>query len=365
MPNYQLLITNYLRRLNWILNLGILFLFGAGLLSLVSTNPHLAKMQFLWGAIGAVLIILLANFDWRPFINDRWFVFGIYGLAIALLAITYFAAPLIRGTHSWIVLGPFKIQTSELAKLSLIILYSYFFAKGHIGIGNLKTVFLSFAYLAPPALLVIIQPDMGSAIILFGIWFGYLLVSGLRWKHILWSVVAFVVAMVLMWSFVLRDYQKERIIGLFNPEKDPFGASYNVIQSKIAVGSASFLGKGFRQGTQTQLGFLPEAQTDFIFSAIVEEFGAAGGLAIIGAFILVLFEITRIGLASDNNFSKFICLGASIVFLLHFIINIGSTLGLVPVIGVPFPFLSYGGSNLLTNAILIGMIQSAAMHKRF
>lgn len=362
LPNY--LITN-LKRLDWILNFGILFLFGAGILSLASAAPHLAQAQLLWGVIGAIIVILLANFDWRSFINYRWFVFGIYGLSIVLLIITYFFAPAIRGTHSWIVLGPFKIQTSELAKLSLIILYSYFFAKGHIGIGNLKTIFLSFAYLAPPALLIIAQPDMGSAIILFGIWFGYLLVSGLRWKHILWSSVVFTAVLILLWSFFLKDYQKERITGLFNPEKDPFGANYNVIQSKIAIGSAGFLGKGFRQGTQVQLGFLPEAQTDFIFAALIEEFGVVSGLAVIGAFILVLFEIMRIGLGSDNNFSKFICLGASIVFSLHFMINVGSALGLVPVIGVPFPFLSYGGSNLLTNAVLIGLIQSATIHKRF
>lgn len=355
----------YIKRLDWFLNLGILALFSCGLLSLASANHGLFWLQILWGAIGFSMIIFLANFDFRSFVNYRWFIFGIYGLSIFLLVLTYFLAPTVRGVKAWLPVGPFQFQTSEFAKLALILVYSYFFAKRHIGIAHFNNLFWSFLYFLIPAGLVILQPDMGSALILFGIWFGYLLVSGLRWKHIFLSGLVFIAALVLMWLFVLKDYQKERIIGLFIPERDPLGINYSVIQSKIAIGSAGFLGKGFGQGTQVQLGFLPEAQTDFIFAAFIEEWGMLGGVIVLGLFILILFRVMKIGLEADNNFSKLICLGATIVFLLHFLINVGSNLGLLPVIGVPFPFLSYGGSNLLVSSLLVGMVQSIRIHRRF
>jgi rod shape determining protein RodA len=355
----------YLKRLDWFLNLGILALFGAGFLSLASANRELFWLQLLWGAMGFSLIIFLANFDFRSFVNYRWFIFGIYGVSIFLLVLTYFLAPTIRGAKAWLPLGPFQFQTSEFAKLALILVYSYFFAKRHIGIAHFNKLFLSFLYFLIPAGLVILQPDMGSALILFGIWFGYLLVSGLPWKHIFLSGIVFITALVLMWFFVLKDYQKERIIGLFVPERDPLGINYSVIQSKIAIGSAGFLGKGFGQGTQVQLGFLPEAQTDFIFAAFIEEWGMLGGAIVLGLFTLILFRIMKIGLGADNNFGKLICLGSAILFLLHFLINVGSNLALIPVIGVPFPFLSYGGSNFLISSLLAGMIQSIRTHRRF
>ena len=354
----------YFKRLDWLLNFGIIFLFGAGLLSLASTAPRLFWMQLSWGIIGFGLIILLANFDWRPFINYKWFIGGIYAVSILLLIATYLIAPSVRGTRAWLPIGPLQFQTSELAKFSLILLLSALFAKRHIGIAHFKNIALSFLYFLIPAILVILQPDMGTALILFGIWFGYLLISGMRWKHIGWSSVVFIVVLVLMWFFVLKDYQKERIIGLFNPEHDPLGINYSVIQAKIAVGSGGLWGKGFGQGTQSQLGFLPEAQTDFIFAAFIEEWGIFGGGAVLLAFVLMLFQILRIGIRADNNFSKLLCLGTSIMFLLHFILNVGSNLGLVPVIGVPFPFLSYGGSNLLVSSLLIGMIQGTTIYKR-
>lgn len=296
--------------------------------------------------------------------NYKWFIGGIYALSILLLTITYFVAPPVRGVRAWLPVGPLQFQTSELAKFSLILILSVFFAKRHIGIAHFKNIALSFLYFLIPAVLIILQPDMGSVLIFFGIWFGYLLVSGMRWKHIFLSSAVFIAVLILMWFFVFKDYQKERIIGLFNPEHDPLGINYSVIQAKIAVGSGGLWGKGFGQGTQSQLGFLPEAQTDFILAAFIEEWGAFGGAIILLAFSLMLFQIMRIGIRADNNFSKLLCLGTSIMFLSHFVLNAGSNLGLVPVIGVPFPFLSYGGSNFLASSLLIGMIQGTTIYKR-
>lgn len=354
-----------IKRLDWLLNFGILFLFGAGLLSLASTDRNLFWTQLGWGVLASVIVVIAANFDWRSFVNSRWFIFGTYGFSILLLILTYLLAPSIRGTRAWLPIGPFQFQTSEFAKFALIILLSYFFAKRHIGIAHLKTLSASFLYFAIPAGLILLQPDMGSALILSGIWFGYLLVSGIRWKHLLAAAVIGALSMALLWNFGLRPYQKERIVGLFNPAHDPLGVNYNVIQAKIAIGSAGIFGKGFGQGTQSQLGFLPEAQTDFMFAAFTEEWGIFGATAVLAAFLLILYQIIRISRASDNNFSKLIGLGVSISLLLHFIVNTGSNLGLMPVIGVSFPFLSYGGSNLMVNALLIGMIQSGVIYKRF
>ncbi len=161
-----------------------------------------------------------------------------------------------------------------------------------------------------------------------------------------------------MWQVILKDYQKAMISGFFFPGRDPLGVNYNVIQAKIAIGSAGLFGKGFSQGTQVQLGFLPEAQTDFIFAALIEEWGLLIGIIFVIIFVFLILKIIKIGLEADNNFNRFICLGAAILFNVQFIFNVGSNLGLTPVIGMTFPFLSYGGSSLLTNLILVGIIQS-------
>ena|SRR3989338_763519 len=354
-----------LRRLDWVLNGALIFLVAASLISLASTAPDLFLSQLLWSVIGLVIIFFVSHFDWRPFINYPWVVWGFYFLSIGLLVLTYLAAPEIRGVRGWLTLGPLQFQTSEFSKFVLIFLYSYIFAKLHVSIARPKNLIMSFGYCLIPVGLVLLQPDLGSALILLGIWFGYLLVSGIRWKHLAIIFCVAAISFGLMWASFLKPYQKERITGLFNPERDPLGINYSVIQSKIAIGSAGFFGKGFGQGAQSHLGFLPEAQTDFIFAAFIEEWGMFGGGLIIISFILVLFRIMRIGLESENNFSKLVCLGTTILFLLHLALNVGSNLGLLPVIGVSFPFLSYGGSNFLLNSLLIGVVQSISVHRRF
>ncbi len=318
--------------------------------------------------MGFVLIVFISQVDLRPFEGYPKTIFGFYVFALLLLILTYFVAPSVRGARAWIPLGgslfDFKFQTSEIAKLSLIILFSFFWAKSHVGIGHIKNLLKSFIYFAIPAILVLLQPDLGTVLIFFAIWFGYLLISGIKWKHLIIALLIFSIAISLMWTSFLKDYQKERIIGLFYPEHDPLGINYNVIQAKIAIGSAGFLGKGFGGGTQVKLGFLPEAQTDFIFAAFIEEWGILGAFFLIAAFMLMLFRIVMAGLVSDNNFSRFFCLGSVIMFLAQFILNTGSNLGILPVVGVSFPFLSYGGSNLLTGVLTIGIIQGIILRNK-
>jgi len=353
-----------IKNLDWVLNACLFFIGMAGLVTLLSSDVELFYKQLAWFVFGFILILIISQIDFRPFENYPWAIFGFYFFIIAFLVATYFIASPIRGVRGWISFGEIKFQTSELAKLSLIILFSFFWAKAHIGIGHIKNLFKSLIYFSIPAVLVLIQPDLGTVLILFSIWFGYLLISGIKWKHLVAAFVIIALTILLMWTNFLQDYQKDRVIGLFYPEKDPLGTSYNVIQSKIAIGSGGLLGKGFGEGTQVRLGFLPEAQTDFILAAFIEEWGLLGAFLLISVFMAMLFRIIKIGLASNNNFSRFFCLGSVIMFLSQFVLNVGSNLGLLPVVGVSFPFLSYGGSNLLLSALIIGIIQSIVLRNK-
>ncbi len=356
---------SYIRKIDLGLLLPAVLLSISGLAVISSATPELVYQQIIWVVFGVCVFLFLAAIDIRPLIERRSVVFEIYAAAVILLVATLFLAPAIRGARSWIVLGPVHIQTSELAKVALIILLSYFFAKRHIGIAHVGNIFVALVYFLAPMALVMLQPDLGSALIVAGIFAGYLFVSGLRPRHIAVGIVVAAILGGFAWTSFLKDYQKERILGLFYPDRDPLGINYNVIQSKIAIGSGGFWGKGLHQGTQVQLGFLPESQTDFVFAALVEEWGLFGGIVTIAAFLFLVLRIGLIGISAHNNFSKFFCLGVMMVFLLHFFFNMGSTMALLPVIGVSFPFLSYGGSNLLINFLLVGIIQSIASRSSF
>ena len=354
---------SYLRNFDWKLNGAVAFLLSAGLVELASIRMDLFWKQLLFVGMGFMLMLFIVHFDWRSFANYRGVIFGIYAAAIGLLALTLVVAPNIRGNKAWIPIGPFQLQASVFANLALIVVLASFFRKSHRSIARFSTLVQSFIYFAIPAALVYLQPDLGSVLLMFSVWFGFVLVSGIRWRHLVAAFMIFAVIGALGWTVFFKPYQKDRIIGVFFPDRDVLGVNYNVIQAKIAVGSAGFFGKGFRQGTQVQLGFLPEAHTDFIFSAIVEELGLVVGFLLIGAFLMMIMRIVSIGLEDRNNFNQFICLGTALFFIANFVFNTGSNLGLVPVIGVPFPFLSYGGSHIIVEFILLGMVQSIKLRK--
>lgn len=356
---------SFFQKQDWFLNCAFLFLAACSLVILSSMGRALFWPQLVWFLAAFLVMQVCAFIDWRPFFNYRWIVFGIYLFAVLLLVATFFFAPTIREARSWLVFGPVNFQTSEFAKLALIILFSYFFARSHVGIARMGVLAKSFIYFAVPAAFVLKQPDLGSTIIIFCIWAGFLLVSGISWKHLLIGMILLSIVGVFGWTSFLKTYQKERIVAFLNPSYSPLKINYGVIQSKIAIGSAGFFGKGYGQGTQVQLGFLPAAETDFIFAAFVEEWGGFGGTLVLAAFALLLLRIVKIGLDSQNNFSKLVCLGTVIMFSTQFAINIGSTLGLAPVIGVTFPFFSYGGSSILINAMLLGIIQSIVLRGSF
>lgn len=332
----------------------------SSLLVLSSIAPSLVVPQFLWAGIGMVGMLFFLFFDPRIIITSPRLLWGFYFLIIFLLLITLMS-PVVRQTQSWVRFGIVNFQPVELAKVALILLFSYFFSRRHLQIGVWSTIFASFCILGIPIALVVLQPDFGSALILGSIWFGFLLLSGLPWRHLLVMMAVSLIGLVFMWHFVLKEYHRERIMNVFYPEQHALTYNYNVIQSKIAIGSAGWWGKGYGQGSQVQAGFLPEAQTDFIFAALVEEWGWVAGLFIVGVFGWLLLEILRIGRNADQNIARFICLGMALTFLVQFFLNIGSVIGLSPVVGVPFPLLSYGGSSLITSLFLLGIIHGISI----
>lgn len=345
------------RNFDWAL-LGCLFILAfGGSLSLVSVNVDFFWRQLVWYLAAFTIIFWGSQFDWKWLGGHTLFRQGFYWASVALLVLSNLQSQTIRGTKSWLVVGGIQFEPVEFAKLALIFVLANFFSKRHISAWRSKNILLSLVYTLIPAGLVVIHPDFGSTIVLLGIWVGFLLISGIHKKRFMIGVVISILLMIVAWSFLLKPYQKDRFTSFLFPERDPFGISYNVIQSKIAIGSAGLFGKGFGMGTQSHLNFLPEAHTDFIFAAFVEEWGLVGGLVIVSTFFLFLYRIICIGLGAIDNYSKFIVLGATLMLSVHFFINVGSNLGLLPVTGITFPFFSYGGSSLLTIAIIVSIIE--------
>lgn len=338
------------------LPLGILL--TAGLVVLSSVSMHLFWLQLLWVGIGIAVVFVFLFVDWHFILNYRWLIGAVYLLAVFLLILVYLKGPIIRNAKSWLVWGPFGFQPVELAKIALILLYANYFSRRHLSIAHWQNILTSFILFLVPAFLVTIQPNLGSALVLFGVWFGFLLFSGLPPRRVAAVFLFLAVAGFFLWTNVLRDYQRDRIMGFFYPEENTLSINYNVVQSKIAIGSAGLLGRGYHQGPQTQLGFLPEPGSDFILAALVEEWGVLGGLAVLGSFLFLIFQVLKVGTNSDGNFEKFFCIGTVMVWGLQFIFNAGSATGLTPVVGITFPFLSYGGSSLIAGFFLISIINA-------
>ncbi len=333
-------------------------LVAASLVILSSISVHLFWLQLVWIVVGLGFVVLFYFVDWRFILNYRWLIGGLYALSVVLLALVYFAGPVVRSIRSWFVLGPFNFQPVELAKIALILLFASYFSRRHLAVARWRNVLTSFAFFAVPAALTAIEPELGSVLVLFGIWFGFLLLSGLPPRRVLIAFLVFAVIGVLAWSFVLKDFHRARVIGFLYPEKNSLGVNYSAIQSKIAIGSAGFWGKGYGQGTQTQLGFLTEPQSDFILASFIEEWGGIGGLVVVAAFLFLIYGILKVGIRAVRNFDKFICLGTATAFGIQFFLNAASELGLIPVIGITFPFLSYGGSSLVASFFLLSLVNA-------
>jgi len=354
-----------LRKFDWILFLAVFLLFCFGLaaiysVSLGSGSPDFNdfKKQIVFGVIGLAILFIfgLANYTaWRVYSRI------IFSLVFILLMFVLLFGATVHGTKGWFLIYGLGFQPVELAKVALIILLAKFFSNRLQRFQVGKHIIVSLALCLLLALPVLFQPDLGSAMILFGIWFVLLALTGIKFKFFLLLFLIFVIIAVASWGFILKDYQKDRIMVFLNPQNDPLGGGYNVSQSIIAIGSGKFFGRGLGFGSQSQLKFIPETKTDFIFAVIAEELGFLGVFIILGLWGLIFYRLMRIAKRARDDFGLFLVLGIMSLFLLHLVINIGMNMGVTPVMGISLPFLSYGGSFLVVSLSLIGIAESVAV----
>ena len=338
---------------------GILNLYSATAKIEMSGTPLYLK-QIFWLLIGLAMMLTIAFIEYR-FYSD--FAYIVYSIALFLLILVLGYCLITSGAQRWMKIGPLSFQPSEFVKISLILALAKFFHQpSHPKGYALRQLLLPFLLLLLPMILILKQPDLGTAIILLLVFFSILIFVKIRWSSLLTIGLAGAALVPLLWSF-LKEYQKRRIITFFNPELDPLGAGYHLIQSKIAVGSGGVLGKGFMKGTQSKLGFLPEQQTDFIFSALGEEWGLIGSLFIVGLYLALILWGLRIAVQAKDRFGAILAFGVVAMLFWHAFINIGMVLGMMPVVGIPLPLLSYGGSFILSTLIGVGLLLNVSMRR--
>ena len=360
-------IVYYLKKLDWIIIVCVFLLVGFGLLSIYSSslgrdNFSNFKKQLIFFVVALFLMILFSFFDWRALSEAPYLILILYFISCLSLLGLFFFAPEIRGIKSWYKLGPISIDPIEFTKIILIILLAKYFSMRHVELYRVQHIFLSGFYILLPISLIFFQPDMGSVLILIALWLGVLIISGIKLRHFLILLFCFFLILALGWSSLLKEYQRQRILNFFLPHLEPLGVGWSQVQAKIAIGSGGLLGKGFGLGSQTQLGFLPEPQTDFIFAAIAEEFGLFGVLILLILLSILLWRIIKIAILADYNFPRLFATGFAIVLVSQIFIHIGMNLGIMPVIGIPLPFISYGGSSLIATFIGLGILQSMKTH---
>lgn len=357
-------ITDKLPQVNWFLVLLLTALSGVGFAMLYSAaNGNLepwAFRQMVRFTVGVLLMIAVALTDIRLLLR---YSYVIYGLSLALLIVVEVAGEIGMGAQRWIDVGVFQIQPSEIVKVTLVMaLARYFHGLTPEEIRRPTVLFVPALLVLVPAGLVLRQPDLGTAIVLLLVGGIMCFLGGIRmWKFTVAFAGAFA-AIPIAWQF-LREYQKRRVLTFLDPESDPLGAGYHILQSKIALGSGGTFGKGFLEGTQSHLNFLPEKQTDFIFTMLAEEFGLIGGLVVIGLYVLVLIYGLSIALRCRHQFGRLLAMGITSAFFMSMFINVAMVMGLIPVVGAPLPLVSYGGSAMLMILIGFGLVISAHVHR--
>lgn len=359
------MIKRIVKNVDWVLVAFMIPILLAGVVTMSSFSEVTSYFikQSMWIGIAFVIFFLLAGIDAQVFKKTNTLV-GLFLAGIAVLLIVFVLGHTAKGATSWLSFGGFSLQPADPMKLILILVLAKYLSRRHIEIANLKHIFITGAYFFVPFLLVFFQPDLGSALIFGAIWLGIMLVSGISKKHLAVLFSIGLISFAGLWLFALKPYQKARIENFINPMNDIRKTGYNVYQSVIAVGSGQVLGKGVGYGTQSRLNFLPEYKTDFIFAAFAEEWGFIGAAIIILCYAIVVWRILRIGEFGSSNFEILYTLGVSIFFMSHIIINMGMNIGIMPVTGIALPFMSYGGSHLLTEFACLGILMSMRGYNR-
>ncbi|HOJ13699.1 MAG TPA: rod shape-determining protein RodA [Deltaproteobacteria bacterium] len=335
-----------------------------GLMSVYSSTsasgPSIFLRQLTWVCMGCVFLVAAFAVDYRNLMYSAW---PFYALVLLGLVLVFVIGREISGARRWIELGPMRMQPSEIVKIFVIVWLAYWSEKNrHIVAYRFRDLLFPVSVVALPVILILLQPDLGTAGIVSFIACAMFIMMGIR-RSTLLALSGMVLAGLPAAWFALKDYQKTRILTFLDPSRDPQGSGYHAIQSKIAVGSGGLLGKGFLHGTQTQLNFLPEHHTDFIFSVVAEEWGFAGSILLITLYLILITKIIDIGLKAKDRFGALICFGIASYFTFHVFINISMAVGIFPVVGVPLPFVSYGGTFMLINLVCIGLVLNVAWRR--
>jgi len=355
--------------IDWILFSAILPILGVGLLTMDSfgaNNGHFDR-QLIWIVISIAVFFALSFIDFN-FLKRTPVVATLFGLAVLLLTMLFVVGHISKGAESWFSLGGVSFEPADPVKLILIIVLAKYFSRRHVEIAHFSHLVVSGVYALILFFLVLLQPDFGGALVIFLIWLGLVLVSGISKKHIAAVFGVGALAFLLLWVGVLHPYQKQRIETFLHPLADVRGAGYNAYQSTITVGSGQLLGKGLGYGTQSRLRFLPEYQTDFVFAAFAEEWGFVGVILVLILYSIVIWRILANAMRGAGNFEMLFGIGLALFICIHFFVNVGMNIGLLPVTGINVPFMSYGGTYLLTVftglGILMGMRRYAQVaHK--
>ena len=341
----------------------IITLFFVGLAALYSISngdfnswPLKHSQRFI---LGLIIFFLVIIFDLRLIFG---YAYVIFFLSIISLVIIPFFGIEINGATRWINIAGISLQPSEFVKYTLILALAKYFHSINNDSSFIKTLIIPLIITIVPVLLVITQPDLGTALIILLGGISLFWISGLNYKYFIVGVFSILCSLPVLWQY-LKDYQKDRVLTFFNPERDPLGNGYHIMQSKIALGSGGIFGKGYMEGTQSHLNFLPEMQTDFIFTMLGEEFGFIGTLLLLSIYAALIMISIRLALKSRSLFSKYLSLGVCNVFFIYVFVNIGMVTGLLPVVGVPLPFISYGGSSMLAVMFGFGLLMNCYINR--
>lgn len=353
-----------LPRFDWLLLLAVFILFALGIAAITSVElsrglGHFVFIQKQLFALllGGVVAVIAALTNYQLF---RAYARILYWFGIILLAGLFIFGVTLNGTTGWYIIGGFAFQPVEVMKLALILELARYFSDEARRPFGWREFFQSGIRALVPISLVILQPDLGSAILLGGIWAIVSFFGGMNWQHIMLIVLTVTIGFLIGWFALFKDYQKERVLTFLNPASDPQRSGYNIVQAQIAIGAGGLIGRGLGGGSQSQLRFLPESQSDFIFAVIAEELGFFGVMMLFGACALLLFRIMLIARLNRDHFASYVSLGAFALFFIQILIHVGANLAIMPATGIPLPFVSYGGTSLLLSFIVLGIVESAA-----
>lgn len=360
-----------LARLDWtmvlavgvLLAIGVLFIYSAGFQREDLPINSFHKKQLVWVVVGVIMFLSTALIDYRNYISSAvW----IYAISIVLLVAVFIVGTKVNGSYRWLRIGGFNLQPSEFAKIATLIALAAYVAHPARSVRNARHLLGAVALVGLPFLLIVKEPDLGTSMVLVPITMVILFAAGLSWRLLFLLIIIGIFVVLPLGVMTLDDYQQERIMVFFHPDRDPQGAGWNKMQSEIAVGSGGFSGKGYLKGTQNVLGFLPRtvAPTDFIFSVIGEEMGFMGSSLLLFLYATLFMSIARAAIRARDRQGRFLALGVLGMLFTHVFINIAMTVGLMPITGLPLPLISYGGSFMLSTMIALGLTQSVYIRRR-